>query len=182
MSGGNCPETPRQKMIGMMYMMLTAMLALNVSGDLLNAFILVDKSIKESTKTVDDKNKLLYYNFEAANAQNPNKVGDKYKAALDVKAHADSLYNLIANYKLQIIQTADGPEATEENYVSISNQDVAAQVMLVEQGGARGKDLRAKIEEYNVNRRYIILATIYILPLIFLSPFLYCRYSVPVKY
>ncbi len=148
MSGGNCPETPRQKMIGMMYMMLTAMLALNVSGDLLNAFILVDKSIKESTKTVDDKNKLLYYNFEAANSQNPNKVGDKYKAALDVKAHADSLYNLIANYKLQIIQTADGPEATEENYVSVSNQDVAAQVMLVEQGGARGKDLRAKIEEY----------------------------------
>ena len=71
MSGGNCPETPRQKMIGMMYLMLTAMLALNVSGDLLNAFILVDKSIKSSCKTVEEKNKILYYNFEQANAQNP---------------------------------------------------------------------------------------------------------------
>ena len=52
MSGGNCPETPRQKMIGMMYLFLTAMLALNVSGDLLNAFVLVDDSIKQSIRTV----------------------------------------------------------------------------------------------------------------------------------
>ncbi len=148
MSGGNCPETPRQKMIGMMYLMLTAMLALNVSGDLLNAFILVDKSIKESTKTVEGKNRLLYYNFEAANAQNPKKTGDKYKQALDVKEHADSLYNLINEYKYLMVQTADGPEATPESYLSTSNQDVAAQVMIVEQGGARGKNLRDQINAY----------------------------------
>ncbi len=142
MSGGNCPETPRQKMIGMMYMMLTAMLALNVSGDLLNAFILVDEGIKASTATVEDKNALLLYNFRAANAQNPKKVGDKYEEALLVKQRADSLYNLIQAYKTLMVQTADGPEATPDAYLSTSNQDVAAQVMIVEQGGARGQDLR----------------------------------------
>ena len=46
MSGAkNCPETPRQKMIGMMYLVLTAMLALNVSTDILNGFTLVDNSL-----------------------------------------------------------------------------------------------------------------------------------------
>ncbi len=148
MSGGNCPETPRQKMIGMMYMMLTAMLALNVSGDLLNAFILVDEGIKASTATVEDKNALLLYNFRAANAQNPKKVGDKYEEALLVKQRADSLYNLIQAYKTLMVQTADGPEATPDAYLSTSNQDVAAQVMIVEQGGARGQDLRDQIGVY----------------------------------
>ncbi len=38
MGAKNCPETPRQTMIGMMYLVLTAMLALNVSADVLNAF------------------------------------------------------------------------------------------------------------------------------------------------
>ena len=38
MGAKNCPETPRQKMIGMMYLVLTAMLALNVSADVLDAF------------------------------------------------------------------------------------------------------------------------------------------------
>ena len=39
MSGAkNCPETPRQKMIAMMYLVLTAMLALNVSADILKGF------------------------------------------------------------------------------------------------------------------------------------------------
>ncbi len=148
MSGGNCPETPRQKMIGMMYLMLTAMLALNVSGDLLNAFILVDKSIKSSCKTVEEKNKILYYNFEQANAQNPKRVNDKYQAALQVKAHADSLYNKIYGYKKLMILKADGPEFTPDSFLSTSNQDIAAQVMMVESGGDRSKDLKKSIEEY----------------------------------
>ena len=46
----NCPETPRQKMIGMMYLVLTAMLALNVSADILNGFSLVDNSLYSSPR------------------------------------------------------------------------------------------------------------------------------------
>lgn len=158
MSGGNCPETPRQKMIGMMYLMLTAMLALNVSGDLLNAFFLVDQSIKDSTKTVEQKNRLLYYNFDAANAQNPAKVKEKYDKALEVQARADTLYNLIQGYKVLMVHTADGPEYTPEEYLSASNQDVAAQVMMVEKGGDRAKELKAAMAEYRDFLKEIAIA------------------------
>lgn len=148
MSGGNCPETPRQKMIGMMYLFLTAMLALNVSGELLNAFILVDDSIKQTIRTVEGKNKILYYKFEKANEDNPAKVETYYNQAVSVSQKAEELFNLINEYKFDIVRTADGPEATPENYVTKDNQDVAAQVMMVEKGGERGKNLRKNIGEY----------------------------------
>ncbi|MCF0190721.1 MAG: gliding motility protein GldM [Marinilabiliaceae bacterium] len=148
MSGGNCPETPRQKMIGMMYLMLTAMLALNVSGDLLNAFDLVDKSIKSSTRNVEAKNAVAYSNFESANAQNPAKVGEAYKMVMDVKKHADELYNYIDSLKNYVVFRADGPEFDQNNYQSKSNQDIAATIFMVESNGARGQELRDKIGQY----------------------------------
>ena len=148
MSGGNCPETPRQKMIGMMYLFLTAMLALNVSGDLLNAFILVDDSIKQTIKTVEGKNKILYNKFDNANSQNPAKVQEYYNRAVSVGQKAEDLYKLIDGYKFDIVRTADGPEATPDNYLTKDNQDVASQVMLVEKGGERGQNLKKSINDY----------------------------------
>ncbi|PRY91416.1 protein involved in gliding motility GldM [Marinilabilia salmonicolor] len=148
MSGGNCPETPRQKMIGMMYLFLTAMLALNVSGELLQAFQLVDSSIRKTIETMENKNSLLYSDFESAYATNEKKVSDQYHNALEVKAEADSLFKHIQDLKTLIVQTADGPEATPTQYTSLDNQDIAAQLMITERGGARSKELKEHLIHY----------------------------------
>ncbi len=148
MSGGNCPETPRQKMIGMMYLFLTAMLALNVSGELLKAFQLVDKSIQQSITTVESRNYQLETKLENAVEVNPKKaMGAKVKAD-KIKAKADSLYKNIQDLKLLMVHTVDGPEATLDNYKGIDNQDVAAQLMITEKQGARSKELKGLINEY----------------------------------
>ena len=150
MSGGNCPETPRQKMIGMMYLMLTAMLALNVSGDLLNAFDLVDQSIRNQKKTTEEKLGLSYYNFEAKAQQNEQRVKPKYELALEVKAKSDSLVSYIQSLKQTMIDVADGKDSgsTPENYVNKSDQDKAAQVMMVEGGGKRLRQFRDALLSY----------------------------------
>ncbi len=152
MSGGNCPETPRQKMIGMMYLMLTAMLALNVSGDLLNAFTLVDQSIRNQKTSTEEKLGLSYYNFKAKEEQNPTRVKPKYDLAMQVKAQSDSVVNLIQSYKNLIIVTADGQlnneKSPEDGLLAKSDQDKAAQVMMVEQAGARAKDLKECLNAY----------------------------------
>jgi len=149
MSGGNCPETPRQKMIGMMYLFLTAMLALNVSGELLQAFQLVDESIQEGIKTTDSKNTDLLNRFSAAEAVNPQKVKPTREKAEKIKKSADSLYNHIEELKLLMMRTVDGsPEATLDNYKGAKNQDVAPQIMITEKKGARSKELISKINEY----------------------------------
>lgn len=148
MSGGNCPETPRQKMIGMMYLFLTAMLALNVSGDLLQAFQLVDESIQQSIKAVENKNRKLYNEFYNAKESNPKKAEETYNDAEAIRKAADDLFNHITDLKLLMVRTADNPEATLDNYIGADNQDVAAQVMITEKGGQRSLDLIEKIEDY----------------------------------
>jgi gliding motility-associated protein GldM len=150
MSGGNCPETPRQKMIGMMYLFLTAMLALNVSGELLKAFQLVDGSIMKTIKTVDKKNDLLYDEFQNAYTTNKTKVEDKYNQAMIIRQKADTLVQYIDSIKYLIVRTADGPQAEpyRGKYNSIDNQDIAAQVMITERGGQRSKELKEHLTSY----------------------------------
>ncbi|MCU4174483.1 gliding motility protein GldM [Carboxylicivirga sp. N1Y90] len=151
MSGGNCPETPRQKMIGMMYLFLTAMLALNVSGELLQAFQLVDKSIQQSIKAVDTKNDQLYATFDAAEMTNPKKVKGNNDRAKEIRVKADSLYNHIEALKVRMMRMVDdSPEATTTSFLGADNQDIAPQVMMVERGGAEQKELKRLINEYKI--------------------------------
>jgi hypothetical protein len=62
MSGGK--ETGRQKMIGMMYLVLTALLAMNISKDVLLAFVTVENGLNQTNKNFDAKNSQSYLLFE----------------------------------------------------------------------------------------------------------------------
>ena len=65
--------SPRQKMINMMYLVLTALLALNVSKEVLNSF-LVNRGIENSTESFDLKNDETYSDFDRAVQNNPEKI------------------------------------------------------------------------------------------------------------
>ena len=82
-------ETPRQKMIGMMYLVLMAMLALNVSKDVLDAFVLVDEGLTKTTQNFAEKNDVYYKEFDRAAAENPVKAGPWQNKAIEVKRRAD---------------------------------------------------------------------------------------------
>ena len=79
MAGGK--ESPRQKMIGMMYLVLTAMLALNVSRQVLNAFAVVNGGLKITNKNYDEKNDQVYKDFEDAMKKDPGKATTGYNHA-----------------------------------------------------------------------------------------------------
>jgi len=59
------PAEPRQKMINLMYLVLTALLALNVSSEILNAFKVVDKSLMTSNDNLKNANNTLYASLDA---------------------------------------------------------------------------------------------------------------------
>ena len=84
-------ETPRQKMIGMMYLVLTALLALNVSRDILEAFVVVDKGLTKTTKNFTEKNKMVYMDFDKSAITNEAKTKKWKDYALEIKKHADQL-------------------------------------------------------------------------------------------
>ena len=109
----NCPETPRQRMISMMYLVLTAMLALNVSTDILNGFRLVDDSLHFTLNATQFRNDEMMVNFKAAAEQNEQKNGEWYEKAILLEKKSDSIYNYIEQFKYDIAVLADGKKFQE---------------------------------------------------------------------
>jgi len=143
-------ETPRQKMIGMMYLVLTAMLALNVSKEVLDAFTLVDGGLTTTTANFAAKNAGLYDKFNIAYEQNAEKVGDWKTRAEEVKTMSNELYEFLNQCKIEIVQRRDADAIVDgevhlEKVKSKDDQNIPAEIMLVNH---RGTELKAKIEEY----------------------------------
>ncbi len=144
--------SPRQKMINLMYIVLTAMLALNVSSDVLNGFSQVEDGLTRSNRTITARNRALYSQLQAFNKENPEKGKAWLDKATEVQGKTDLLYSYIDSLKYEIVKAADGPEANVRNIENQDNLDAASQVMLAPVGG-KGKVLRAKIDTY---RNYIL--------------------------
>ena len=114
----NCPETPRQKMINMMYLVLLAMMALNVASEVLDAFRVVDSSLIQTLNSVDLKNEQLYSSFAKAYAENPAKV-QEWKVKSDrVKTETDTLINKITNLKEELVLKARGTNIAKKEGAS----------------------------------------------------------------
>ena len=117
MSGGNCPETPRQKMIGMMYLFYTALLALNVSGEIINAFVKIDESIQKTTVNFSAKTKSIYAKIDSKAQEQPGKYTDLAAEAHSIEAMSQKFFDDIDRLKLMIIQESQGEEATMEDEI-----------------------------------------------------------------
>ena len=103
MGATNCPETPRQKMIGMMYLVYTALLALNVSAEILSGFVTVGDAMDKSNQSIEVKLKDSYDRFEAAKANNPEKVGPLWNKAVEVRKLAADLRDSIETAQLEFV-------------------------------------------------------------------------------
>ena len=113
MSGGK--ETPRQKMIGMMYLVLTALLALNVSKEILNSFILINDSLIVTNKNFANKNGSQYDAFKAALLNDQKKVQKWYDMAIDVQNSSEGMVAQIEELKQYLVMRTDKLDSTETN-------------------------------------------------------------------
>ena len=139
--------SPRQKMINLMYIVLTAMLALNVSGDVLNGFQQVEDGLSRSNETSTERNASLLGKLIEFNETNPEKGGIWLKKAQEVKDKTDSLFNHISFLKLEIAKKADGDNGDPKNLKSQDDLEAAAAVMLAPVN-SKGTDLRKRIDSY----------------------------------
>jgi gliding motility-associated protein GldM len=101
---------PRQKMINMMYLVLTAILALNVSKEVLDAFAIMDAELVRSERAHEQRSALEYAVFADAAQRFPEKFGAQHAQALQVKAMADSIVERIEGIKARVVAEADGLE------------------------------------------------------------------------
>ena len=108
-------ETPRQKMIGMMYLVLTALLALNISKEVLNGFVKVENSLRTTQGTLNAKVNETSSELETKYLQNQAKVQPFYDKAQQVNASAAELISHITEMKARIMaaSSSDYDEAGE---------------------------------------------------------------------
>ena len=103
MAGNHMSElSPRQRMINMMYLVLTALLALNISKEVLEAFQTMDNSIGFSYSEKVDFNKKEYDAFKLKALNNPEKLSFWNDVADDVKNESSSLISVIDTIRLKI--------------------------------------------------------------------------------
>ncbi len=141
------PVSPRQKMINLMYVVLMAMLALNVSTDVLNGFSLVDESLNRTTANATRENRSIYDNFDEQYKTNPVKVKEWFDKARSVKQMSDSLFTLVDELKKAIVLQADGKTGDVNNIRNREDLEAAAAVMLAP-GRGRGAELYNAINGY----------------------------------
>ncbi|MDE6396345.1 MAG: gliding motility protein GldM [Muribaculaceae bacterium] len=139
--------SPRQKMINLMYIVLTAMLALNVSSDVLDGFVQVHEGLRRSNENVASRNTAVFHAIEAAASQNPEKAGAWLDRATDVRQRTEQLSALIDSLTLAIVHQADGPNGNPDAIVNRDDLEAAAVVMLAP-GNQNGERLRLAVDAY----------------------------------
>ena len=149
MAGGKL--TPRQKMINMMYLVLTALLALNVSREVMDAFYEVMVSQEASIETVEKQNSSIYTAFEAAAAENPVKAGPWRDKANDVKSRSAALYQQIEDLKRGVIEASGGAdeESGDPNKPQkMDDLEASPNYFLIQGNGAKLKAALADYREF----------------------------------
>ena len=143
----NSPHSPRQKMINMMYLVFIAMLALNVSVEVLDGFKTVEDSLGDSSTTLKERNGLIMDELTAYNAENPEKAGEWYEKGAQVRAMSDSIIDYIQSLKLRMVREADGKKGNLDKIKHMDDLSAASVVMLSPING-EGAKLRASIDRY----------------------------------
>ena len=143
-------------MINLMYVVLMAMLALNVSTEVLNGFSIVEESLNRTTGNSSKQNNAIYAAFDEQMKTNPQKVKVWYDKAQQVRQMSDSLFNLAAELKTAIVVEADGKSGDVHDIRNKEDLEAANQVMLAP-GSGRGGELFNAINSFR--RRMLTMVT-----------------------
>ena len=101
-------QSPRQAMINMMYLVLTALLAMNVSKEILDSFITVNNGLENTKLSLNDKMTAQYASFESFAGENAAKYGAAWNEAKKIKTAGAEIIAYVDSIKAKAIMTAEG--------------------------------------------------------------------------
>ncbi len=153
---------PRQKMINMMYLVLTALLAMNISKEVINAFVIVNEGLEAQRLNLEGKNDILYNQFNAQRQLNPDnlRIKEYYEKAQDVKGLADELVNFMEEKKVELIALVEGVSVEQARNIALrdvsklDDYDITTYFFGTDdpakanKPGALAHDLKIKLNEY----------------------------------
>jgi gliding motility-associated protein GldM len=137
------PKDPRQKMINIMYLVLTAMLALNVSAEILNAFNIVNNSINTSNTSITAKNDVTYLQFAKQMDIDAAKAGPFKLKADEVKKLSSEMYVYLDTLKETIVRESGG----RNEFGDVTHKDNLDAPTRVMENRKQGPELEKKLTE-----------------------------------
>lgn len=156
------PQEPRQKMINIMYLVLMALLALEIPDTILNAFVVVNKGLAVTNKNYDEKNQASFAQFDFAMRNNPAKTKPYYDKAKLVKQWSSTLCSYIDSVKHVLIaeaehlplKSADTLKLSEVN--NLGNEDIPTHFLINDaaaENGSKGEahQIKMKLNEFRKN-------------------------------
>jgi gliding motility-associated protein GldM len=150
------PRDPRQKMINVMYLVLTAILALNVSNEVINAFKVVDKSLIISNSNITASNNTLYKSLEdkLKEPQSQAKAAIWEPKAMKAKSLSEDMIKYIDSLKMALKVGADlsmrWDKKLKDSIEDFREDNLDASTRLFETKG-KGKELQDRLEGYKKN-------------------------------
>ncbi len=147
------PRDPRQKMINVMYLILTAILALNVSNEVINAFKVVNNSLLTSNNNITASNNTLYKSLEEKlnEPQSAEKAKIWEPKAMQAKKLSDDMNNYINDLKAQLLKAADlrmkWDSKIKDSVQDYREDNLDASTRLFETHG-KGKELKDRLDQY----------------------------------
>ncbi len=141
------PKEPRQKMINLMYLVLTALLALNVSAEIINAFKVVDNSLTSTNKVVNASTQTIMSSFKdkLLDPTSREKALMWMPKAENAVNLSKGIYDYIDALKTKIKVEAGFNPADPNSTFKEDNTDIATRIM-DKQG--EGEKLRQALEKY----------------------------------
>jgi gliding motility-associated protein GldM len=169
MAGGK--QTPRQKLIGLMYLIFLALMALNVSVEVLDSFPMINEGLEQTNRNFEVKVDMVYRDFDQQRAISEEKVQPFYDEAHYIKALANDLVDYIIgqrNLMIAELNNISPEEAAALNLHDLKKKDnysISSRFWLVENmqdptreggRGTRAFELRERIENFKTEIKSIM--------------------------
>ncbi len=168
MGATNCPETPRQKMIGMMYLVYLALLALNVSKDILDAFVTVNDAMEQTTANFNSKVDQSYAMFDAQEQNSPDKVKPFNDKAKQVRKVSKEMIQYIQDVRDEMFAKVEGCTKEEASHLTLkdlqSKDDYEKPTNYLCINEKMAYKMQDKIREYKKQLIKIVNDTNYVVP------------------
>ena len=141
-------ETPRQRMIGMMYLVLTALLALQIKDSVLEKFVLIESGLNDSNVALLDYNQSVLEEIKADVTNQGDKAGDRavQGVAQNVRNYTNGLIAYLDNLKLELGKASTGGDTSKTYRRSTLKKYEEPSRYLVGQGFA--DELKQRMDDY----------------------------------
>jgi gliding motility-associated protein GldM len=146
MAGAN--ESPRQKMIGMMYLVLTALLALQVSSSILQKFMLLNNSVEAANASANEKNVNSLKSIKEAvgKSSNPALYADVIGKADKTRELANKIYEELDKLKIEVINAGGGEK--DGKIVNLAEEEAVASLMIGGNKNGKAYNLKTQLNAY----------------------------------